>query len=96
MLGILCALFMFKVFIDIFTIYLLFYVLVFSHKACGILAPWLGIEPAPPALEGKVLTTGPPGKSHTYFILSAPFTHVCYCFQKYFHCVGAETEIQGA
>ena len=35
----------------------------FGRKACGILAPRPGIEPAPPALEGKVLTTGPPGKS---------------------------------
>ena len=36
----------------------------FGLKACGILAPQGGIEPAPPALKGKVLTTGPPGKSH--------------------------------
>ena len=35
----------------------------FGHEACGILAPQPGIEPAPPALEGEVLTTGPPGKS---------------------------------
>ena len=35
----------------------------FGHEACGILAPRPGIEPAPPALEGEVLTTGPPGKS---------------------------------
>ena len=35
----------------------------FGRKPCGILAPWPGIEPAPPALEGKVSTTGPPGKS---------------------------------
>ena len=35
----------------------------FGCKACGILAPWPGIEPAPPALEGGVLTAGPPGKS---------------------------------
>ena len=35
----------------------------FGLKACGILAPRPGIEPAPPALEGEVLTTGPPGKS---------------------------------
>ena len=35
----------------------------FGPEACGILAPWPGIEPAPPALEGKVLTTGPTGKS---------------------------------
>ena len=31
--------------------------------ACGILAPRPGIEPAPPALGGEVLTTGPPEKS---------------------------------
>ena len=35
----------------------------FVPKACGIPVPWPGIEPTPPALEGKVLTTGPPGKS---------------------------------
>ena len=35
----------------------------FGHKACGILDPWPGIEPAPSALEGEVLTTGLPGKS---------------------------------
>ena len=35
----------------------------FGHKACRILAPQPGIESAPPALEGEVLTTGPPGKS---------------------------------
>ena len=34
----------------------------FDHQACGISASQLGIEPAPPALEGKILTTGPPGK----------------------------------
>ena len=31
--------------------------------ACAILAPWPGIKPTPPDLEGEVLTTGPPGKS---------------------------------
>ena len=35
----------------------------FGPKACRLLAPQLGIEPTPPALEGKVLTTGLPGKS---------------------------------
>ena len=35
----------------------------FGGEACGILAPWPGIKPAPPALEGEVFTTGPPGKS---------------------------------
>ena len=34
-----------------------------GHGGCGILAPQPGIEPIPPALEGEVLTTGPPGKS---------------------------------
>ena len=41
----------------------------FGHDACGILAPWPGIEPAPPALEGEGLTTGPPGKSHGQSII---------------------------
>ena len=31
--------------------------------ACGILVPWPGVKPAPPALEGGFLTAGPPGKS---------------------------------
>ena len=44
--------------------WLLFYVLVFSSEASGIWAPWPGIKPTPPTLEGKVLTTGQPGKSH--------------------------------
>ena len=34
----------------------------FGREACGILVPWPGIEPTPPALEGEVLTTGLPGK----------------------------------
>ena len=40
----------------------------FGHEACGILAPQPGIEPAPPTLEGKVLSTGPPGKSQMCII----------------------------
>ena len=45
----------FKVFIEFVTILLLFYVLWdLSYR------PWF--EPAHPALEGEVLTTGPPGK----------------------------------
>ena len=35
----------------------------FGREACEILAPQPGIEPAPPALEGKALTAGPSGKS---------------------------------
>ena len=35
----------------------------FGHQACVILPPRLRVEPTSPALEDKVLTTGPPGKS---------------------------------
>ena len=30
---------------------------------CGILVPWLGIEPTSPSLKGGFVTIGPPGKS---------------------------------
>ena len=53
----------FKVFIDSVTSVLCFGF--FGPKACGMLAPWPGIELVPSALEGKVLTTGLPGKSTT-------------------------------
>ena len=33
-------------------------------NACGVLAPQSGMQPAPLASEGEVLTTGLPGKSH--------------------------------
>ena len=33
--------------------------------ACGSLVPWWGIIPRSPALEGRLLTTGPPGKSRS-------------------------------
>ena len=36
---------------------------IFGRKACGILALWPGIEPAPPILEEGVITTGSPGGS---------------------------------
>ena len=36
---------------------------VFGFQACEILASRPEIKPTPPALEGKVLTTGPPGTS---------------------------------
>jgi hypothetical protein len=57
----------FKVFIEFVTILLLFYILVFWKEACGILAPRSGILPALSALEGKVPTAGPPGKSPDHF-----------------------------
>ena len=34
----------------------------FGPDACGVLSPSPEIELASPALEGKVLTPGPPGK----------------------------------
>ena len=37
----------------------------FGHEACGILAPWPGIERTLPALEGEVLINGLPGKSQS-------------------------------
>ena len=45
-------------------------VIFFFYDACGILAPWPGVEPAPLALEGKVLTTGPLGKSLTLYLIT--------------------------
>lgn len=58
----------FKDFIEFIAILLLFYVLDFGSQACGILAPpSRGMEPAPPALERKALTTGPPGEVPTVF-----------------------------
>ena len=52
----------FKVFTESDTISLLFYALVFPCRAYRILAPRSGIQPAPPALEGEIPSTGPPGK----------------------------------
>ena len=50
-----------KVFFEFFATLLLLWP--FGYKACGIPAPQPWIKPAPPALEGKVPITGPPGKS---------------------------------
>ena len=50
--------------------FLYFFSLSFGHEARGILTPRPGIEPTPPALEGEVLTTGPPGKPQTATDLS--------------------------
>ena len=55
----------FKVFIEFFFFFLqycfCFMFCLFGCQAWGILDPQPGIEPVPPALEGKILTTGPPG-----------------------------------
>ena len=45
----------------------------FGREACGILAPWPGIEPMPPALVGEVLTTRPAGKSRDLCIFNAEY-----------------------
>ena len=63
----------FKVFIEFVKILLLFYVLIFfGCEACGIITSWPGIRPVPLALEGEVLTTGPPGKSWGYSFIKCP------------------------
>ena len=41
----------------------MFWFFFFGCEAYRILASWPGIEPAPPAWQGEVLTTEPPGKS---------------------------------
>ena len=55
----------FQSFIKFVIILLLLYVLIFAHEAYGILSPQPGIEPTPPSMEGEILTSGPPGMSHT-------------------------------
>ena len=61
----------FKVLIESITKLLLFYVLIFFFFCwvCGILAPLPGVKPTPLALEGEVLTTGPPRRSPQKFYL---------------------------
>ena len=56
---------MLKVCIEFVTIFLLVHSLLFGHELFRRKYPQPGIEPALPALAGKVLTTGPPGKSRS-------------------------------
>ena len=59
----------------------------FGHEACGILAPQLGIKPASPAVEGEVLTTGPPAKFQAFHFLGV---FKIYLFNLFiFGCVGS-------
>ena len=72
----------FKVFVQGVTISLLFLFWFFGLEVRGILAPRLQIQPTLPALKGKLLTTGPPGKSWGFVIclLLGPFQNVLsYC-----------------
>ena len=48
------------------TVFVLYFGFFFGLEACGILVPWPGIETTSPAVEGKVFTTWPPGKSPEY------------------------------
>ena len=57
-----------KVFIEFVTILLLFYVLVLWLQGMWDLRSPPGIKPAPPALEGEIVTTGLPGKSLMDFL----------------------------
>ena len=47
----------------------------FCCKVPRILAPQAGIKPAAPALEGKMLTTGSPGKS-VFLYFKNCFSHL--------------------
>ena len=78
-------------FISFYWICLHFMFWFFGYEACGILAPPPEIEPILPELEGRVLTIGPPGKSHRAFFEGAatrsskqeerhsPLHHGCHC-----------------
>ena len=57
----------FKVFVNLLQYCFCFMFRFFVLEAYGILVPQRGIETILPALEGKVLTTGPPGKSLVSF-----------------------------
>ena len=61
----------------------------FGPEACGILAPWPGIKPAPPALEGQVPSTGLLGKSHHIcgLCLFVVFFHVLCLFLVWPNCI---------
>ena len=55
-----------------FTLFLLFFFLkgFFGLEACGILIPQPGVEPAPPALDGKASTTGLPETSPSLNVIN--------------------------
>ena len=65
----------FKIFIEVITILILLFFMSwsFGHEACGILACRPRIESSPPALEGEVLTSGPPEKSPEMEVLISYF-----------------------
>ena len=63
--------------------YILCFVFFFGLQACGISAPGPGIKPTCPALEGEVLTTGPPGESldmKLFIVVLIPLSMNMYTF----------------
>ena len=50
-------------FLNLLQYYFCFMFWYFGHEVYAILVPRPGIDPVPPALEGKVPLTGPPWKS---------------------------------
>lgn len=48
----------------------------FGYNACGVLAPCLGVEPAPSTLEGRVLDSGLQGSSQEYLIFYILILHI--------------------
>ena len=50
--------------------------------ACRILVFWSGIETISPALQGRFLTIGPPGKSYLLFRFAFPtdIEHLVFCY----------------
>ena len=53
-------------------------------KSCGILVPWPEIEPTCPALEGRFLTTGLPGKPQGIFFSGYKLASNCSLILYYY------------
>jgi len=70
----------FQVFIVSVTVLLLFCVLVFWPEACGILAPWSGIELLPAAVEAWSLNHWTAGEVPTAILLKIVFCPLVSCF----------------
>ena len=62
------SVFFFKSLLNLFQYCFCFMFWFLVCEAYGILAPPPGIEPALPALEGEILTAGPPEKSPSVFV----------------------------
>ena len=81
-----------KVFIEFVTILLLFYVLYFWLRGVWDLSSLTRDPTCTPALEGKVLTTGPPGKSLRYIFYKYIFFNLWLVFP-FFNGIFQETNI---